>query len=96
MRARLHGELVTLARLEPNQFFGEVSFLTGVPRTASVRAEEETELLQIGQKELSALLERYPAMTEVLKKFHLDRVTATAETLKAFLRRERVEGGIVS
>ena len=96
VRARLHGELMTLAKLEAHQFFGEVSFLTGVPRTASVHAEEDTELLQIGQSELSRLLEQYPGMTEVLEKSHLDRVTATAETLKAFLRRERVDGGIVS
>ena len=31
-------------------------------------------------------------MKDVLSKYHLDRVTATAETLKTFLKKERVDG----
>ena len=31
-------------------------------------------------------------MKDVLSRYHLDRVTATADTLKSFLRNENVEG----
>jgi hypothetical protein len=31
-------------------------------------------------------------LKDVLSRYHLDRVTATADSLKAFLKRERVEG----
>jgi CRP-like cAMP-binding protein len=92
VKATIHGEVLELATLGRHQFFGEVSFLTGVPRTATVHALEETELLKIEEDELRELLRNHPYMKEVLSKYHLDRVTATAETLKSFLKKERVEG----
>lgn len=92
VKATIQGELVELATLGQYQFFGEVSFLTGVPRTATVHALEPTELLKIQEGELKDLLRHHPYMGEVLARYHLDRVTATAETLKAFLKKERVEG----
>lgn len=92
VRATLHGESHRLAMLSKHQFFGEVSFLTGVPRTASVRAVEPTELLVIEEPELRELLRHHPVLKEVLSRYHLDRVAATTESLKAFLKKERVEG----
>jgi len=89
----IRGELIELARLGKHQFFGEVSFLTGVPRTATVHAlEDGTELLKIEESELKELLRHHPYMRDVLSRYHLDRVTATADTLKSFLRNESVEG----
>lgn len=92
VRATLRGEALVLARLGRHQFFGEVSFLTGVPRTATVHALEPTELLKIEEAELRDLVRHHPFLKDVLSRYHLDRVTATAESLKAFLKRERVEG----
>jgi len=92
VKATIGGEVVELATLGRHQFFGEVSFLTGVPRTATVHALEDTELLRIEEDELRDLLRHHPYMKDVLSKYHLDRVTATAETLKTFLKKERVEG----
>ncbi len=92
VKATIQGELVELATLGQHQFFGEVSFLTGVPRTATVHALEASELLKIEEDELRELLGHHPYIREVLARYHLDRVTATAETLKAFLKKEKVEG----
>jgi CRP-like cAMP-binding protein len=92
VRIRYRGESLELARLAKHQFFGEVSFLTGVPRTATVQALEPTELLKIEEPDLRELVRNQPFLKEVLSRYHLDRVTATAETLKAFLKKERVEG----
>lgn len=92
VKATIRGELVELATLGPHQFFGEVSFLTGVPRTATVHALENTELLKIEEDELVELLRHHPYVKEVLSQYHLDRVTSTADTLKTFLKKERVEG----
>jgi CRP-like cAMP-binding protein len=86
------GKDVRLAVLGPHQFFGEVSFLTGVPRTATIMTLEECELLKLPEEELQRLVRDYPELREVLQRFHLDRVMATAETLKAFLKNDRVEG----
>jgi CRP-like cAMP-binding protein len=92
VRTALRGESLALARLGKHQFFGEVSFLTGVRRTATVHALEPTELLKIEERELRDLVRHHPFLKDVLSRYHLDRVTATADTLKAFLKRERVEG----
>jgi len=92
VKATIQGELIELATLGPHQFFGEVSFLTGVPRTATVHALENTDLLKIEQDDLSELLRQHPYMKDVLSQYHLDRVIATAETLKRFLKNGRVEG----
>jgi len=92
VKATIHGEVIELAKLGRHQFFGEVSFLTGVPRTATVHALEDSELLKIEEEELRELLRHHPYMKDVLSKYHLDRVTATAEALKTFLKKERVEG----
>jgi CRP-like cAMP-binding protein len=86
------GEEVQLAVLGPHQFIGEVSFLTGVPRTATVVPLEDCELLMLGEAELRQLVSDHPVLLKVLKTYHLDRVVATADTLKTFLRQRRVEG----
>ena len=89
----IRDELIELARLGKHQFFGEVSFLTGVSRTATVHSlEDGTELLKIEEEELKELLRHHPYMKDVLSRYHLDRVTAMAETLKSFLKNEKVEG----
>lgn len=92
VRATIDGDSLRLATLTKHQFFGEVSFLTGVPRTATIHALEDSELMKIEEGELRELLRHHPYMKEVLSRYHLDRVTATAETLKAFMKSERVEG----
>ncbi|MBF0189126.1 MAG: cyclic nucleotide-binding domain-containing protein, partial [Magnetococcales bacterium] len=46
------GNSVLLANFNAGQFFGEVSFLTGRPRTASVITLEKTITLKIGREAL--------------------------------------------
>ena len=65
---------------------------TGVPRTATVVPLEDCELLMLGETELSRLVRDNPDLLTILKTFHLDRVMATADTLKTFLRQKRVDG----
>ena len=50
----------TINRLTANDFFGEMSLLTGQPRTATVTAEEETEVIQIKKTALKPLFEANP------------------------------------
>ena len=46
------GEILTLARLKEGDFFGEISLLTGRPRTASVKALRPVELARLNKKDL--------------------------------------------
>lgn len=55
-----------LAELGEGAFFGEMSVMTGAPRTASIRASEDTQLLVVGKVAIKQLLERAPALAEVM------------------------------
>lgn len=67
----------------PNEFFGEVSFLTGVPRTASVVAVADSELLKIDQDDLRDLASEHPRLIDVMKAFHLKRIENALRVAKA-------------
>jgi CRP-like cAMP-binding protein len=77
---------VSLGRIGPNEFFGEVSFLTGVPRTATAMTTEDSEILRIDREVLAELTVEHPRLVEVLKRFHLDRVQNAMQVMKASTR----------
>jgi len=77
---------VSLGSIGPNEFFGEVSFLTGVPRTATAVTTEDSEILRIDREVLTELTVEHPRLTEVLKKFHLDRVQNAMQVMKSSTR----------
>jgi len=56
----------TINRLKANDFFGEMSLLTGQPRTATVIAEEETEVVQIRKAALKPLFEVNPDLMKAI------------------------------
>ncbi len=58
--------LRTISELRENDFFGEMSLLTGEPRSASVVAAEETEVLQIRKEALKPILEENPVLVEAI------------------------------
>ncbi len=53
-----------LTSLGENDFFGEMSLLTGEPRSATVVASEETEVLQIRKNALKPIFENNPTLVE--------------------------------
>src|SRR6266545_5592821 len=57
---------VTVNRLGPGDFFGEMSLLTGAPRGATVTAEEDTEALVVAQAAIAPLLKANPQLPERL------------------------------
>ncbi len=62
-----------VAELGTGQFFGEMSLLTGEARTATVRAEEETSLLVLGQETMSHLLRENPDLATLLSRVLAER-----------------------
>ena len=54
----------TVAVLTEGNFFGEMGLFTGEPRTASVVAVEETEVLEIGHAAMKQILETNPDLAE--------------------------------
>ncbi len=61
-----NGRPKTVNELSENEFFGEMSLLTGQPRTASVIATVETEVLQIRKNALKPILEGNPLLVHAI------------------------------
>ncbi|KAL1921420.1 uncharacterized protein VTP21DRAFT_11136 [Calcarisporiella thermophila] len=73
-----------LGRLLPGQFFGEISVLTNVPRTASIRAATRIEVFVLKKKDLDFILKHYPEAAEQVRDIGMKRY-------KEWKKRQEVE-----
>ena len=56
----------TINNLKANDFFGEMSLLTGQPRSATVVAEGETEVIQIRKDAIKPIFEDNPELMKTI------------------------------
>jgi CRP-like cAMP-binding protein len=61
-----NGKPKTINTLKEGDFFGEMSLLTGEPRSATVIANEETQIIQIGKFSLKPILDNNPNLVNSL------------------------------
>lgn len=79
------GQSVPLARLKDGDFFGEVSLLTGRPRTATILAVGYVRMMELDKESLDAITGKFPRVQKVLEDFYQKRVHQTIEAmLKSF------------
>jgi cAMP-dependent protein kinase regulator len=81
------GGSVYLAKLGEGDFFGEVSVLTGKPRTATITASQPTELLRLDKEKLDNALGKYPGIRKVLDEFYKKRAKHTVEAMIESLKK---------
>lgn len=62
------GKRQVISTLREGDVFGEMSLLTGEPRSADVVAKEETQVLQIGKHCLKPILDKNPKLIQLLSK----------------------------
>jgi hypothetical protein len=79
---------IYLAKLGEGDFFGEVSVLTGKPRTATITASQRTELLRLDKDKLDNTLARHSGIRKVLDDFYKKRAKHTVEAMIESLRRK--------
>jgi len=81
------GGSIYLAKLGEGEFFGEVSVLTGKPRTATITASRPTELLRLDKEKLDNALAKYPGIRKVLDEFYKKRAKNTVEAMIESLKK---------
>ncbi len=77
------GDSQKLAVLEPGAAFGEISLLTGEPRSATVRSLTETTLIEIDKETLGPILVANPALVEALEVIMKERRQRASDLLDA-------------
>lgn len=76
------GHQVQVRTLEPGDFFGEISILTGQARTATVTAADTCDVLELGQGKLEEIGRQYPRVSQVVREVCARRARSPEE-LKA-------------
>jgi hypothetical protein len=67
-------------QLGEGEFFGEISLLSGSPRTATVTAASAVELLVLDRSALDGIAARHPRVREVLQEFRDQRAGSSVES----------------
>lgn len=79
VRVERDGLSADVATLSAGEYFGEMSLLTGEPRSATVRASSDTELLAVGTQPFAEILRTTPALAEALSEEIARRRAQTGE-----------------
>ena len=75
------GVAIKVHELTEGSFFGEISVLTGKPRTATLTAASPCEVLELDKATLDGITQNHPHVIEVLKRFHEARAQDTVEAI---------------
>lgn len=78
----VEGQELMLDNLSEGEFFGEMSLLVGGPRSASVFATTDTEVLRLKSTDLFEIMKKYPRIESVLEEFYEKRSKATRQKMK--------------
>jgi tetratricopeptide (TPR) repeat protein len=76
------GKDIELAKLKGGEIFGEMVFLSGRPRTASVIAESDLEVLEVSSELLQEVVENNPEVQDRIAEFFYSRVQDTMNKVK--------------
>ena len=96
VRVDSNGTSRTIKRLGEGAFFGEMALFTGEPRTASVVAAEETEVLEIGHEAMRGLFQTNPDLVEAISHTINERRAALAANAPAADGDEDSPDGLLS
>jgi CRP-like cAMP-binding protein len=66
-------------RMVPGDVFGEMSLLTGQPRSATISAATDTVVFEIAREHLEPVLNRRPELAEALARVMAERQARNAE-----------------
>jgi cAMP-dependent protein kinase regulator len=74
-----NGRNVEVRELREGDFFGEISVLTGEPRSATLTTASRCELLELDRTHLDSILKAHPHVQKVLEEFQKQRADSSVE-----------------
>ena len=77
------GKSLKVQEFEEGDFFGEISVLTGKPRTATLTAAVDCDCLELTRASLDEITKTHPGVREVLKRFQKERALSTVQAIMA-------------
>ncbi len=80
VQTKKNGRDITLAKLGPGEFFGEVALISNQKRTASVKSKGRCDLLRLSRRDFEWVAKESPKVLEIVKE-HIER--RVKDTLKA-------------
>jgi len=81
LQAYLEHPFQLVGDITRGECLGELSFLTGEPRTASVRALRETNLLKFSNAAFERIIQRYPMIMKSISKVIIKRLRKTFQSV---------------
>ncbi len=96
VRVEERGETRTVGVLQQGDFFGEMVLFTGEPRTASVVAAAETEVLEIGYEAMKSLFDTNPDLVESLSQTIAERRVGLTAKAEMALDKEETSAGLLA
>jgi len=87
-------EKLVLAKLQEGDYFGEISLISGRPRTASVKVLRAAELLRLDKKNFDRIVARHPETLKVLEDSLQTRLENKLRMLGVFRNNPAKEGMI--
>lgn len=85
-----------VANLWPGDFFGEMSLFTGAPRSATIIAQENATVLEIGKATVAGLFQRNPSFAETVAEVIDARVRANAAKIDASKNAQQATQAVTS
>jgi CRP-like cAMP-binding protein len=85
--AHILGNEIELATLSAGDVFGEVAFLTGRPRTASVIADDELTVMEFNRLILEEIFEKYPEILKRLEDFYQSHLEDTLSKVRTKIKK---------
>jgi small-conductance mechanosensitive channel/CRP-like cAMP-binding protein len=77
------GAAIHIRDLNPPAFFGEISLMTGEPRTATIRARSDVEVLEISRVGFTLLFKQHPEVAEQVGEIIAMRMSETRGAVAA-------------
>jgi CRP-like cAMP-binding protein len=84
-----YGRALDLAMLEVGDFLGEMSFLTGRPRSANAKTVVSSLLIEIGYESLKRLIQEQPRTKKILREYYRKRLARNKKTFTEMKFEER-------